>query len=719
MSARRSNSSAPRAKEPADISNPGSILVVAPIGRDAAEIGRVLDGMGVATTPCADLAALCDELRLNGGTVTSALVIAEEALARGSDALVACLARQPSWSDLPIMVLTTGGRLQRSGGRWALFEGLGNVTLLDRPLHPETLRSAARNALRARARQYETRRHLEALQLAAETLEARVEDRTRALAAEAAERARAEASYRALYQQTPIPLHSLDAEGRLLSVSDRWLAFIGYSGRDEVVGHCITEFMTEEAARQHREAHWPRLLAEGGFNDVEYRLIKRSGEIADVLVSARIEHDEVGRFVRTMAALVDITARKRAEEKLALEAAKREAAQERLRQTQKMEALGQLAGGVAHDFNNASAAVLAGIALLEKRHGATFAAAGPGPLRLLAGLRDGAERGAAVSRRLLSFARREALNATNVDPAELLSGLRDMLANALGPGIRMRAEAPAGLPALRADRRQLETVLINLAINARDAMPPEGGEVVFAATPEVVDSSTEHPAGLQPGRYIRLSIADTGSGMDAATLARATEPFFTTKPADRGTGLGLSMTSGFAEQSGGALRLESEPRRGTTVTLWLPQAEAATVTAMPPPAAGMPSRALIVDAVPLTRRYLVHCLREAGWDAAEAASAGEALEVIDADTSFGLLCIAHPTLSGPDSMTLARAARVRRPGLPTMLVAGPEVATDFAAEALNEGLRVLRKPVSPMELQEVLAGLKHRSATWPRSEAAD
>lgn len=561
--------------EPADTSGP--ILVLAPTGRDAAEIGRVLDGLGVATRSFADLAALCDELRPDGGAATSALVIAEEALARGSDALVACLARQSPWSDLPIMVLTTGGRLQRSGGRWALFEGLGNVTLLERPLHPETLRSAARGALRARARQYETRRHLDALQLAAETLEARVEERTRALAAEAAAR---------------------------------------------------------------------------------------------------------------------------------------ETAQERLRQAQKMEALGQLAGGVAHDFNNASAAVLAGITLLEKRYGAALTAAGPGSLRLLAGLRDGAERGAAVSRRLLAFARREALNATNIDPAELLGGLRDMLANALGPGIRIQVEAPAGLPGLRADRRQLETVLINLAINARDAMPPEGGEVVLAAIPEVVASDTEHPAALQPGRYVRLSVADTGAGMDAATLARAIEPFFTTKPADRGTGLGLSMASGFAEQSGGALRLESAPGRGTAVTLWLPQADGGGLVAVAPLAGGTSPRALVVDAVPLTRRYLVHCLWEAGWEAAEAAGTGKALALLDAEESLDLLLAVHPMPSGPDSLALARMARARHPGLPVILVVGSEMLADLTARATREGLRILRKPVSPAELEEALASLRNWRAAY-------
>ena len=174
---------------PADRSAFGPALVLAPTGRDAAEIGRILGAMGVPSRAPESLAALCGELQPDGGTAASALVIAEEPLAGGAEALAACLARQPPWSDLPVMVPTAGGRQRGTGGRWGLFEGLGNVALLDRPLHSEALRSAIRAALRARARQHEARRHLEALRVAAETLEARVEERTRALALETAERA--------------------------------------------------------------------------------------------------------------------------------------------------------------------------------------------------------------------------------------------------------------------------------------------------------------------------------------------------------------------------------------------------------------------------------------------------------------------------------------------------------------------------------------------------
>ena len=552
---------------PADV-----FLVLAPVGRDAAEIARVLAGMGVSTRAVEDLAALCAALEPDRSAGLAALLLTEEALADGADGLAACLRRQPPWSDLPVVLLTSGGRRRGVEGRWAAFEALGNVTLLSRPLHSETLLSAARAALRARARQHETRSHLEALRLAAETLEARVAERTEALRAETAERI---------------------------------------------------------------------------------------------------------------------------------------AAQERLSQAQKMEALGQLAGGVAHDFNNASAAVLAGISLLERRYGATLAAAGPAAPKLLAALRDGAERGAEVCRRLLAFSRREVLSTVELDPAEVLGGLAGMFGNALGPGIRVRVEVPACTPPIRADRRQLETVLINLAINARDAMP-DGGQVVLAAAAEIVRADgIGHVAGLKPGAYVRLDVVDTGTGMDTEILARATEPFFTTKPQDRGTGLGLSMADGFAVQSGGALRLESEPGRGTTVSLWLPQAEGRETA---DPKGKERLRALVVDDVPTIRRYLRDLLDGAGWDVTEAAGSTEALARLAGNGAPDLLVADYLMPPGGDGLALIREARLRDPGLPSVLLVGADGSPTFGAAVAGDGVHVLRKPVSPAELSELLAVLQHGRA---------
>ena len=261
------------------------------------------------------------------------------------------------------------------------------------------------------------------------------------------------------------------------------------------------------------------------------------------------------------------------------EGAAREAALARLARTHRPEALGQLAGGVAHDFANVLQAVQGGVRLAAGRLDRDPAAV----RHLLEVVGATTGRGASVTRRLLAFARRGEPGVGRVDAAALLEDLEEVLAHAMGaPGLRVRIEAEPDLPPMLADRGELETVLVNLAANARDAMP-QGGTLTLAAAAVTVSERAEapHPAGLGPGRYVRLSAADTGAGMDAETLARAAEPFFTTKPEGKGTGLGLTMAREFAEQAGGGFAVASGPGRGTTVTLWLPVAGAAAPGAGP------------------------------------------------------------------------------------------------------------------------------------------
>ncbi|MFC4168299.1 ATP-binding protein [Teichococcus aestuarii] len=285
----------------------------------------------------------------------------------------------------------------------------------------------------------------------------------------------------------------------------------------------------------------------------------------------------------TLLATAGIAIRRTQAERVALqrvaeESERRLAMEERLRQAQKLEALGQLAGGVAHDFNNAAAVMLAGITLLEKRHGAALQQQEPEAAYLLAGLREGAGRGVAVARRLLAFVRREGLRAAPIVPLSLLEEVRQVVTPTLGAGqVTLSVQAGPDLPPLLADRGQLVTVLINLVLNARDAMP-QGGRLVMSARlagagdppPDAADPSRAALPELSQRQFIRLDVTDTGLGMDSETLARATEPFFTTKPPGQGTGLGLAMAFSFAGQSGGALAIRSQPGQGTTVSLWLP-----------------------------------------------------------------------------------------------------------------------------------------------------
>jgi PAS domain S-box-containing protein len=513
----------------------------------------------------------------------------------------------------------------------------------------------------------------------------------------------ADRPYRVLIEEIQEGAVTLNEEGTIL-YCNRALAGILRTPMERVISTQLSDFVPSDG-----RGTLARLLAHGGRGDLTLRTT--DGAVVPIHLSlSELPAAHCGDARLLCGVVADLTEREaRARElteaygRLSREVVERERAEARLHQAQKMEALGQLAGGVAHDFNNSAAVVLAGLALLEKRHGTALATAGPAVMHLLAGLRDGAERGASVARRLLSFARREELRAADIEPAELLGALRDVLANALGPGVRVQVEVPAGLPALRADRARLETTLINLAVNARDAMPG-GGTVMLGAAHEDLHSERAHNLGLDPGAYVRLWVTDTGVGMDAATLARATEPFFTSKPKDRGTGLGLSMADGFAVQSGGALRIKSVPGAGTTVTLWLPRVDGTNVPGREEPYSKdkLPRRrALVVDDAAVMRRFLHDCLDHAGWEAVEASGTEEALALLQTNGPFELLLADLLMPPGPDGLILIREARTQQPGLPAVLISGSEAPAGMA----REGFAVLRKPVSPAELLAFLEAL--------------
>jgi signal transduction histidine kinase/ActR/RegA family two-component response regulator len=410
------------------------------------------------------------------------------------------------------------------------------------------------------------------------------------------------------------------------------------------------------------------------------------------------------------ARVVERTAELRAAyDRLADEAHELALAEAKLAQAQRMEALGQLAGGIAHDFNNVLQAVIGGLSLIERRAGDKEA------VKQLARLADdAAQRGASITGRLLTFARRGALRAEPVPPMLLLESLHEILAHTLGVGITTRIVADHDLPALMADKAQLETVLVNLAVNARDAMP-DGGTLLLAATAEAVLEKA-HAADLAPGEYLRLSVTDTGTGMSAATLERVSEPFFTTKPIGQGTGLGLAMARGFARQSGGGFKIESAPNRGTTVTLWFPKAsdvEGATEPAMANSAvaSAIPAHVLIVDDDAMVRQVLVGQLEEQGYCVSQASNALEALAKIENGAAVDLL-ISDFAMPGMNGLTLIKQARRRQPDLPALLLTGyADASVRLAVEDTEAGnTALLRKPVPGVILGEHAAALLARAA---------
>ena len=403
--------------------------------------------------------------------------------------------------------------------------------------------------------------------------------------------------------------------------------------------------------------------------------------------------DASGRVRRLVGAACDMTERNRdaaelkrlnedLEGRVREAVAAREAAQLRAAQAERMQILGQLAGGIAHDFNNVLQAVRGGAALIERRPEDLAA------VRRLARLSiDATTRGATITRRLLAYSRQDELRAEAVDTAALLDGLGEILVHTLGSSINVRVQLETRLPPTLTDKGQLETVLLNLATNARDAMP-HGGVLTLEAAGELAGPG--HPAELAPGRYVRFSVTDTGAGMDAATLARVTEPFFTTKPVGKGTGLGLSMAKGFAEQSGGRFAIASQPGHGTRVDLWLPQAGAPTAGVPPAasgPAAGAgaepaePSlpRVLLVDDDAFVREVLAEELR-GEYNVLAAASGSEALALLTAGEAVDAV-VTDLSMPGIDGLALIRAVQLRRPGLPALLLTG--YAGDSAALAVG------------------------------------
>ncbi|AEF21223.1 multi-sensor hybrid histidine kinase [Pseudomonas fulva 12-X] len=454
--------------------------------------------------------------------------------------------------------------------------------------------------------------------------------------------------------------------------------------------------------------------------EVDYRTIGREdGIVRWVAAKGRGVFDAAGKCLRVTGTAIDITPRKVAEEELrklnetlekriAAAIAEREEVQKALRQSQKMEAMGQLTGGVAHDFNNLLTPIVGTLDLLQRR-----GVGGEREQRLISGAMQSAERATTLVQRLLAFARRQPLQVVPVDVARLVSDMGDLLASTTGPQIRVIVDAPDNLPAAIADQNQLEMALLNLSVNARDAML-EGGTIRISVSLETVEEG--HRSKLPADRYLCLCVADTGSGMDATTLARAVEPFFSTKGVGKGTGLGLSMVHGLASQLNGALTIQSAPGLGTSVELWLPRSLAEPATALRIVEAAEPrltrGTALLVDDEELVRASTSYMLVELGYRVIEASSGEEAMQRVASGEPFDLLVTDHlmPGINGTD---LARLVRASRPGIGILLVSG------YAErEGLDPELPRLTKPFRKSELAASLAQMRGESwAEAPEAQA--
>ncbi|MGN6486498.1 MAG: PAS domain S-box protein [Devosia sp.] len=488
---------------------------------------------------------------------------------------------------------------------------------------------------------------------------------------------------------TDYAIYMLDTEGHVSSWNTGAQRIKGYRP-EEIIGHSFATFYTD-IDRENGEPERALQIAakEGRFEREALRVRKDGTQFwAHVIIDAIREPN--GELVGFAKITRDITERVNTQREL-------ERAREQLFQSQKMEAIGQLTGGIAHDFNNLLMAVLGSLELLRKRLPYDDLRL----TQLIDNAVQGAERGRALTQRMLAFARKQELDFKPVDLSVLVGSMRDLLSRSLGPQIGLQIEVPQGMPLANTDGNQIETAILNLTVNARDAMP-EGGTITIGAA----EATPPSELALPPGQYVRLSVSDTGSGMDPDTLARAAEPFFTTKGVGKGTGLGLSMVHGLAEQSGGRMSLASRAGEGTTVTLWLPvaggEAEGAgveTVADTEPmlPAEARPLVIVAVDDDPLVLMNTTAMLEDLGHTVIDALSGREALEKLDDADQVDLVITDHamPAMTGSQ---LAQQIRARWPSLPVVL------ATGYAElpPGGNEELPKLSKPFSQADLVRML-----------------
>lgn len=432
--------------------------------------------------------------------------------------------------------------------------------------------------------------------------------------------------------------------------------------------------------------------------DVEYRTIGRDDGVVRWVAAKGRGLFEDARCVRVVGVAIDVTERKRddarlkelneqLESRVLAEVAERTRVEDALRQSQKMEAVGQLTGGIAHDFNNMLATVIGPLDLLAKRLGD----ADPRARRYVDMAIDGATRAARLTQRLLAFSRQQPLQPVAVDANRLVAGMSDLLVHALGASVRLDTVLAEDAGWIHVDANQLENVILNLAVNARDAMPG-GGRLT------ITTSRVEHDAdgNVPPGAHVRIAVADTGCGMSAEVLARAFDPFYTTKGVGKGTGLGLSQVYGFVRQSSGHVRMRSEPGQGTVVSLYLPvhvaPSDTATATeAAPETPRGRGEWVLVVDDEPGVRRFSVEALRELGYTVLDADGAVAALERLDAHPEIALLFtdVVMPEVNGRQ---LADAALRRRPDLKVLFATGNSRNTLVQDGVLEPGVQLITKP---------------------------
>jgi PAS domain S-box-containing protein len=510
------------------------------------------------------------------------------------------------------------------------------------------------------------------------SVEATVRQRTAQLDESEQRLRRAHQDLSTIISTAPVAIVTFDADSRIVTWNP---AAERLFGRDatSAVGRTAAEALPGRIEDNDRLLE--KLRARGTVTNFATRFLPVDGRPVDLVLSGAVFRDEAGAPARSILVLNDVTEIKSIEAKFL--------------QAQKMEAIGQLTGGLAHDFNNLLAVIIGNLDLLAERIGDD-----PQATEIMKDALNASLRGAELNRSLLAFSRQQPINPRSVDINALLANLTKMLQRTLGEKIRVQMNLPERLPPVLIDPPQLEASVLNLSINARDAMPSGGTLTIETANCHIDKDNAAADPELPPGDYIGVAVSDSGTGMSPEVKARVFEPFFTTKPAGQGTGLGLSMVYGFVKQSGGHVRIYSEVGHGTTVRLYLPQDKTAKeIKAVDPAnAAALPrgdETVLVVEDNEQLRRVAVARLRSLGYTTIEAANAAEAMAALRSDARIDLLFTDIVLPGGVDGRALARDAGTIRPSLKTVFTSGfvPKVLGDTLA-----GLDILEKPYRAADL---------------------
>jgi len=684
-------------------------LVCAPYYADAQTLQKALSS-DFPVQVFADL----NLLAANVGDEAGAIVLTEEALLGSVQQLGQALDRQPSWSDIPIILLASNRNRagkDNSLARRRLPASASNIVVLERPLSAGSLASAVASSLRSRARQFDMRDRLAEL---------------------ADERSR----LHTLLENIPVGVCFMDLQGRTVVSNPLYERYVPGGTIPSRAGEQAHRWVAVDSnGHQLAPQRFPgaRALRGETVGGIDFCHSSPDNGESWMRVSALPLYDAHQQIMGAAAVILDINEEKQAElalrqfnetleaqvqartqalaaalSQLESESAERERAQEQLRHSLKMEAVGQLTGGIAHDFNNMLTGVLSALDLIRRRLDKGQLDGIP---RYMDAAQSSALRAASLTQRLLAFSRRQSLDSKPLPVNELITTLYDLLDRTVTEQINLTLDLCAGAPWVLADANQLENAILNLVINARDAMPDGGVITVSTQAIKVCELRAELEA-LQPGEYVRVEVRDTGTGIPPNLIDKVFEPFFTTKPQGQGTGLGLSMVYGFARQSHGRLAIESVAGQGTVVSIYLPVAQphqAQDNAAQGAIAPGALQQILLVEDDDAVRMLNRDVLVELGYQVTVACDGQQALKILETLPHLDLL-VTDVGLPGMNGRQLAEVVQQLRPSLPVLFVTGYAEGAASREDFLGANMQMLTKPYVMQDLADKVGHLLQGAA---------